>query len=131
MAPAPLPPLSDRRRPGLRLSQLGVSVDALRTLPHESASRPKTTNMRRPIDLLPVMPVRRRAPTPADADDDGTGDIARCFAPAPQPTPQPAMLMAMPCLRVRHLPLSVAFYTRVLRFRRRASSVARLAPCRA
>lgn len=28
------------------------------------------------------------------------------------------MLMAMPCLRVSHLPLSLSFYTRVLRFRR-------------
>jgi len=76
--------------------------------------------MRRPIDLLPAMPVRRHAPTPADDDDDGTGDVVRRARRAPPavPTPLPAMLMAMPCLRVRHLPLSVAFYTRVLRFRR-------------
>jgi len=75
--------------------------------------------MRRPIDLLPAMPVRRHAPTPVDADDDGTGDVARRVARTPAvPKPLPAMLMAMPCLRVHHLPLSVAFYTRVLRFRR-------------
>lgn len=76
--------------------------------------------MQRPLPLLPPQPARRRAVTPADMEDHGTGDVSMParIARNDVPVPLPTMLMAMPCLRVSHLPLSEAFYTRVLRFRR-------------